>query len=379
MIISRLQIHNFRQYRHLDMLLDPGVNIFLGENGQGKTNLLESIYAVAKGQSFRPGSSSYWLGPNQSSASVTAHIQKQVGFCHELKMVIEGNRKSFFIDDKKVARAGLIQKFPCVLFSPESLSVIKGSSEERRSLVDDFLASHASGATHLIEAHHRVLSSRNRLLRDIKKGLLTDQREIHRILDSMEPRFIETSLMLTRARLLAIKDLQGDIAAMIHRLFPERNVDISVDYLISGHSAKNWDDSQIEATFSERLKLLRNAEIDSGGSLVGPQKHDIQFYFRGQDARYFCSQGEQRSIILSFKLAQIMYHYRVHHEYPILLLDDVLSELDQERRTKLIETLREIKSQIIVTTTDLSLSWNLGGSDLAVFQVINGEIAEANY
>lgn len=381
MIIKRLRATNFRNYSQLDVSLNSGVNILLGENGQGKTNFLEAIFITSKGSSFRPGTSTNWIHTgNNIGASVVAYMKKQNNFKHELKLALEGNRKVFFVDNKKATRSKILKEFPCVLFSPESLSVVKSGPEARRELIDDFLISHTPSSLDFIEAFGRILRSRNRLLRDTKRGLLTNKLEINQVLDSLDPKFIETATQFTEARLTAIRAIQPDLNEMLKRLFPlPGNVDISVDYLISGESAQNWNTEQIKQAIECRLKSLRYAELESGVSLVGPQKHDIRFLFSGQDARYFCSQGQQRAIILSFKMAQIMYHYRVHHEYPILLLDDVLSELDQERRTNLIEALKSIESQIIVTTTDLSFSRDFGGSELMVYRVKKGTILESRF
>ena len=378
MVIQRLKIRNFRNYQALDLSLEPGVNILLGENGQGKTNLLEAIYLLCRGRSFRPGDVSTWLGQTGDSvAMVSGAIESHNGQHDEVKMTLEGKRRSFLLNGKRASRATLLARFPCVLFSPESLGAIKEGPDSRRQLVDDLLVSHAPRTAPLLDHYQKALRARNRWLRDGKKGLLSDHNEIHRVLDSLGPGFLDLAAQLVFARLEAMHAILPGLKQTMSELFPSANVDISVDYLISGESAFEWDAKKVYSALEKRAYELRNAEIDAGISLVGPQKHDIQFLFGGNDSRYFCSQGQQRGLILSFKMAQIMYHYTIHHEYPILLLDDVLSELDQEKRTNLIEALKGIRSQILVTTTDLSFPWDFGNRDLAVHQVVNGEIVKA--
>jgi DNA replication and repair protein RecF len=124
----------------------------------------------------------------------------------------------------------------------------------------------------------------------------------------------------------------------------------------------------------KRLLELRDAELASGASLVGPQKHDIFFLYGQKDSRFYCSQGQQRAIILSFKMAQIVYHRRVHGFYPALMLDDVLSELDEGKKTALINFLQEINTQIFITTTDLLLPGNFALENSAVMTVKNGAL-----
>ena len=122
------------------------------------------------------------------------------------------------------------------------------------------------------------------------------------------------------------------------------------------------------------MQELELAEIQSGGSLVGPQKHDVIFLYDGNDSRFYCSQGQQRSIILAFKMAQIVYHQRVHGYYPVLLLDDVLSELDLGKQESLISTLNQTETQTFVSTTDVSLISKLSMSNSRVFNIKNGQI-----
>jgi DNA replication and repair protein RecF len=124
----------------------------------------------------------------------------------------------------------------------------------------------------------------------------------------------------------------------------------------------------------KRTLELRDSELNSGSSLVGPQRHDIRVLFAGKDSRFFCSQGQQRALILSFKMAQILYHHRSYEVYPFLLLDDVLSELDPVRRTNLVKFLRDIPAQIFLTTTDLSFSTDFGDRRINVFNIENGHV-----
>jgi DNA replication and repair protein RecF len=119
---------------------------------------------------------------------------------------------------------------------------------------------------------------------------------------------------------------------------------------------------------------LRSAELFSGRTLVGPHRHDIRFLFGGKDSRFFCSQGQQRALILSFKMAQILYHYRTYQVYPILLLDDVLSELDAVKRMNLVKFLRDIPAQIFLTTADLSFPMDFGERGINIFRVENGTV-----
>jgi DNA replication and repair protein RecF len=156
-----------------------------------------------------------------------------------------------------------------------------------------------------------------------------------------------------------------------------KNVEISVDYLISGASAREFSRQQIYNALSIRLKELGAREIDVGHSLVGPHKHDVVFLYNGEDSRFFCSQGQQRALILSFKMAQIVYHYTVYQSSPILLLDDVLSELDHLKRANLVEFLKRVQSQIFITTTDIAFPHDFGDQSIAIYKLHDGRVEES--
>jgi DNA replication and repair protein RecF len=147
-----------------------------------------------------------------------------------------------------------------------------------------------------------------------------------------------------------------------------------VEYVISSEKALLYSPDQVHDLMKKRLIQLHDAELSSGASLVGPQKHDLTFLYDGNDSRFYSSQGQQRALILSFKMAQIVYHRRTHDSYPLLMLDDVLSELDAEKRESLIKFLSEINTQIFITTTDFDLPGSLKSEDCAVINIREGQI-----
>ncbi|NJM09634.1 MAG: DNA replication/repair protein RecF [Bdellovibrionaceae bacterium] len=155
------------------------------------------------------------------------------------------------------------------------------------------------------------------------------------------------------ARLTALNALQSDFHRAASYVLDQENVDISVEYLISSLNVGNSSRSDILSAMHKRSVELREKELACGVSLVGPQRHDIRILFTGKDSRFFCSQGQQRALILSFKMAQILYHYRSYEVYPFLLLDDVLSELDPIRRTNLVKFFeKHPRLRFFLTTTD---------------------------
>lgn len=371
-----LKLKNFRNYTELELEVPSGVVVFLGENGQGKTNLMEAFHYLLKGDSFRVHTTHSLIHNNSEKLSSSALIHgrlSQSGLRHDIKVKIESGKKTVEWNGKRRSSTALASQFPIVLFSPESLSAIKDGPDQRRQLVDEVVQTHSLSSVKIIKDFKHALKTRNRILKDVVRGLMP-QRQAEALLESLDATYLPLATELTVARLRALKEIQDDLQRAIFAVLETQNVDISVEYVISSRNAYNWERSEILSQLHSRSLELRSRELATGSSLVGPHKHDIRILFSGKDSRFFCSQGQQRALILSFKMAQILYHYRAHQVYPFLFLDDVLSELDPIRRTNLVKFLRDIPAQIFLTTTDLSFSMDFGDRRLNVFRVEKGNV-----
>ncbi len=355
----------------------PRVNFLLGENGQGKTNLLEAVFLLCRGISFRASDAQSLLrkGGNRKSR-IHGHFLKDSSgstLDYSVDMTLESGRKSATINGKKVNSAGLMTHFPCVLFSPESLSAIKEGPDQRRQLIDELLISHDPRQARLLREFSKALKSRNRLLKNIAEGIgFRSSQEAS--LESLNKIYFLLATHLTSARLRALNDLQPCIQEAMRSILDEADADISVDYVISGESALSWSDSQVFDAIRKRHQTLALQEASAGSSLVGPHKHDIKLLLAGNDSRFYCSQGQQRALILALKIAQIVYHHRVHQTYPVLLLDDVMSELDAKKRVNLMKFLEGISAQILITATDLTWSNQFALDRNSIFGVNAGSI-----
>ncbi|MBX3020484.1 MAG: DNA replication and repair protein RecF [Bdellovibrionales bacterium] len=376
MNIDSIRLKNFRNYSDLSLTIPDGVIVFYGPNGQGKTNLMEAIHFLMRGESFRPHTSSSLLRHVDNSVANVAILEGrllQKNLRHEVKMTFANGRKQVLWNNNRSTTATLARQFPVVMFSPESLSAIKEGPDLRRQLLDDVVLTHSSASVKILKDFKRALKTRNRILKDAQQEKLPLV-EAKRLLESLDPSYLPLAVELTVARLQALKDLQDDFKRAARAVLQLSNVDISVDYLISSQNVQDWTRSDLLSAMHKRSLELRQSELLSGASLVGPHKHDIRILFSGKDSRFFCSQGQQRALILSFKMAQILYHYRSYQVYPFLLLDDVLSELDPIRRSNLVGFLRDIPAQIFLTTTDLSFSMDFGDRRLSVFGVEKGNV-----
>jgi DNA replication and repair protein RecF len=380
MQLCQLTLKNFRNYSDLKLQVPSGVVVFVGDNGQGKTNLVEAIYLLVRGESFRAGTADTYIRHDKSGVAqasfVKATIEKN-GLVSEIQWSSKLGHKKLEMNGKKTSGLQLAREFPIVLFSPESLASIKEGPEFRRLLVDEALLTHSASAVEVLKDYRKALRTRNRVLKDYRKGK-ADKSAALRLLDSLDGVFYPLGVELTLLRMNALKALEPDLRAAFRYVLTS-DMPVEIDYLMSGQKVNRWSRSQVMDAMHQRGLELRSSELETGVTLVGPHRHDIRFLFAGKDSRYFCSQGQQRALILSYKMAQIMYHQRTHQVCPFLLLDDVLSELDPDRRTNLVRFLKEsiqAPSQIFLTTTDSALL-DFGDRNLSVFRIEDGVIASA--
>ena len=370
-MFENLVLRNFRNYEQAEVSFDPRVNIILGKNGEGKTNLLEALVLLCSGESFRFGDNETFVRKNSSECLLkTRAIEKSLDY--DLSLQILKSRKNHLLNGKRASGNDLFSLFHFVIFSPESLASIKEGADQRRQLVDELLIAVDAHQSHLIREFRKALKTRNRILKDYQGGQ-TSKIQTEALIDSLNPSFFRLATQLTKARIEALKEIEPELNNAMQNISRSGQF-TRIEYQISGEKGLHHSSEEIHNLLTKRANELRTAELSMGSSLVGPQKHDIIFLYNENDSRFFCSQGQQRALILSFKMAQIVYHRRVHGAHPILMLDDVLSELDEEKRESLIQFLQEIRTQIFMTTTDLRITGDLAAHDCRVIEILDGQI-----
>ncbi|MFZ3230104.1 MAG: DNA replication and repair protein RecF [Pseudobdellovibrio sp.] len=372
MKIRQLITSNFRNFDQLNITFCDRLNIFVGQNGNGKTNILEALYYLIEGESFRYSRNDTLIKENKNEAILKCFLENKK-LDYEIKISLSATKKTFLINEKKVSQSNM-QLPPIILFSPESLNSIKESSDHRRQLLDQILIQTFSYGKKLVNEFKKALKTRNKILKDIAYDKIERDLGI-KTLESINPIFINLATELTFLRLEALKNIKSEIQNSLNQIHTEFLAEYDYLYVISEQTFKETTKENIKEFLLKRLSELALVEIKTGASLIGPQKHDIQFLYNGKDSRFFCSQGQQRTIILAFKMAQIVYHHRIHGFYPVLLLDDVLSELDLTKQESLISTLNQIETQTFVTTTDTSFLKKLHMEKSQVFHVDHGAIS----
>lgn len=350
---------------------------------------------LSRGESFRPAQHDHFLR-NADSEQPSAERARAVGGFktplgkQTLTLDFAEGRRSINLDGKRTGFSTTSALFPVVLFSPESLSAIKEGPDQRRQLIDSVLTTRSERDSKLLREFAKTLRARNVLLKQIGGG---DTRTTTRdSLESLTTVFLLLATQVTEARLQVLRELAPEMRRSATRIFstePSVSLINSADnfqaedmklrfaYEISGSDALDWTAEQIFNALSQRRNELERREIEYGASLVGPQKHDLRVIFDGNDSRFYCSQGQQRALILAFKIAQINVHHSTLGRYPILLLDDVMSELDADKRSRLMEYLEQTNAQVLITATDLTWSQKFSHERNAVFAVENGSVTLA--
>jgi DNA replication and repair protein RecF len=374
MLLRSLKLTNFRNYKSANVNFETRVNLFLGANGQGKTNLIEAISYLTLGRPIRYCRKEDLLlnGLTQNTLRVEGVVQRKEND-YALSTTIHDGRIQHKVGDKITAASRLRELFSIVLFSPESLSVIKSGPQERRDLVDDIAVLLDPAVAASQKELQKCLKTKNRVLKDVSQNRMS-QVQAEDLLGSLNEVLLPLATEVISSRLAALRTVLPLVNKSAKFILKDPSVDISVDYVISKKSSIDWGKNQVYDTLKLRLNELKDAEIRTGQSLVGPHKNDVVFKYNHQDARFFCSQGQQRAIVLAFKIAQVeLCHLKKQH-YPLLLLDDVLSELDKERREQLLEILSEVQAQIFLTSTDLGTTQMLSQKNMTVFRIEKGSV-----
>lgn len=371
MYFKNLFVSSFRNVENLSLNLSERLNIFVGQNGQGKTNLIEAIYLLLEGESFRYSNNETLIRYEQPFAFLKADLVNE-NLDYHFKLQILPAKKHLIINEKNTSFEK--HNLPSViLFSPESLSIIKENSEERRNLADQLLAQKHIRNKILLKEFKRTLRTRNKILKDISQEKMNFSLGIE-TLRSLNPIYLKQATEITYLRISELTSIKQEVEISLNQINKGQQNNFDFYYMISDKNCAFLNFAEIQENLKKRMEELESAETKTGTTLVGPQKHDVIFLYNGKDSRYFCSQGQQRSIILAFKMAQIVYHHRVHGYYPVLLLDDVLSELDLSKQSSLIETLNQTETQTFVTTTDVALLSKLSITNTRVFSIENGQL-----
>ena len=362
MIIRHLELRNFRNYRELECDFDPQVNVITGRNAQGKTNLLEAVYYLAGARSFRSRSDRDILHMEETEGAVTGFVASEVRDQRIDVYLSRRERKKIFVNSVRMKSASeLSGRFACTLFCPDDLELIKGGAAERRRFMDLAISQLRPKYADFLTNFNRIYEQKTRILRDYR-----DRQDMLDVLDEFSLNLAKYGAELMRYRASwcaraaeAAGGIHGEISGCGERLrLNYRTISAIEDPL--GMSVKDILDVLLQ-----QQERLRQAEIDAGQCLAGVQKDDIAIRIDGSEASKFASQGQIRTAALSMKLAEWAICRDELGSSPVLLLDDVLSELDAARQDYVLNSIRG--GQVLITCCDEEeVSRKTGGRILRV-------------
>lgn len=361
MIIKSLELQNFRNYDSLNLTFDSGTNILYGFNAQGKTNILEAIYLSATTKSHKGSKDKEVIQFGNEEAHIRSYIEKD-DLEYKIDMHIRSSKsKGIAINNQKIKKAAeLLGLLNVIFFSPEDLSIIKNGPSERRRFVDMELCQLDKFYLYNLNNYNKIVNQRNKLLKDLYMN--PDLRETLTIWDSQLVSYGSQIIERRKAFVNQLNDIIADIHNKLsggkEHLFIQYEPDISAE------------------DFAESLKLNQQKDIKLKQTSVGPHRDDFCFKINDVDIRKYGSQGQQRTAALSLKLSEIELVKKITNDTPVLLLDDVLSELDSNRQNYLLNNISDI--QTIITCTGLDEFVNNRFEINRIYKVTQGTVNVEN-
>lgn len=352
MNVKKIKLNNFRNYEEEEILLDENVNIIYGNNGEGKTNILESIFVCSLGKSFRTSKEKELIKVGQDYAKINIDFEKDDRVCN-IKVNID-NKKSFLLNDVKLNKTSeILGNIYVVLFNPDDINILKQGPANRRRFLNIMISQLRPNYVHLLNNYMKVLEQRNIYLRQIKY----ENKNID-LLEIWDQKLAELGEKIYEYR----KDFIERIILKINKIHKNITNEKETIKIIYNSNCYNKED------YLNKLKNNRNIDLQKGYTSLGIHRDDFSIYINDKLVNVYGSQGQQRTVIISLKLSELEIIYDEIGEKPILLLDDFMSELDKDRREYLLNNF--IDNQIIITCTDNFALKNSG----KILKVENGKV-----
>ena len=355
MWINEINLINFRNYENKKIKLEKNINLFYGENAQGKTNIIESIFLSSIGKSFRTNNDKELIQFNKENSIIEILFEKSD---RDGKIKIElNNKKNIYLNNIKLKKLSeLLGNINVVIFTPDDINILKDGPQKRRKFLDIMISQLRPNYMHILSSYNKTLEQRNNYLRQIK--LENKNSEMLEIWDEKLSEYAEKIYLYRNEFIEKIKNKIKNI----HSEITENKEEIKIEYLSECGNKKEY---------LEKLKERRKLDIIKGYTTKGVHRDDFVIYINDKQVNIYGSQGQHRTAILSLKLAELQVIYDEIGEYPILLLDDFMSELDSKRRKSFLENIKNV--QVIITCTEKLKAENF---EFNSFKVINGEIIQ---
>lgn len=360
MILKQIEVTNFRNYDHLSLSLHPHMNVIYGENGQGKSNLLESIYVLGQSKSHRSSIDNTLIKENASFSKIKGILEEDT-MPTKLEITMTDTSKKLMVDESEIRKVSeYISHLDVVIFYPEDLEIVKGSPMLRRKFINTELSN-------LQEIYYNVLTDYNKLLKMRNEYLKGDVFDIH-YFDILTRYFVQKAVLIYKMRLKFIDRINEYADSIYESLMHLKGFRIA--YKINDFSMEDsMEENAIYAFYEQNIERERMLKK----TLFGPHHDDISFYLENRDMLSYSSQGQQRAAILTFKLSEIELYKKYKKRLPIVLLDDVFSELDHQKKNNLMKYIGK-NLQVIITTTELDHLTEKQKKNAKFIQIQNGKV-----
>ncbi len=353
MWIKKIKIKNFRNYNEQEINLEKNINIFYGQNAQGKTNIIEAIFLCSLGKSFRAKKDNEMIKINERNSLIEIEYEKSD---RDGKIKIElGNKKNIYINGIKIKKLSeLLGNLNIVIFTPDDISILKGGPENRRKFLDIMISQLRPNYMHILSLYVNTIKQRNNYLKQIK-----EENKDEKLLEIWDEKLADYAIKICEYREEFINKIINKIK-IIHKNITNNKEEIKLEYITE---CKNRE------KYLQLLKERRKLDIIKGFTTKGVHRDDFVIYINNKEINIYGSQGQNRTAMLSLKLAELQVINDEIGEYPILLLDDFMSELDKTRRKNFLENIEN--TQVIITGTEKLDIENLKYLE---YNVCNGQV-----
>ncbi len=368
MILRKIKLVNYRNYRRIGIKLHPAVNLFIGNNAQGKTNLLESVYFLALTKSHRAGIDQDFIRFGTEKAIIEGTVEDG-DILRDLRIEILPEERKLQVNHTEMRRvADYISNLNVIIFTPDDLDIMKGSPNIRRGLLNVQISQLSKEYLTALNEYNKILKMRNEYLKVLYTSHIADER----YLEVVTSKLIEKAICIYQYRKCYLERVNEEIGKIFSLITGEDNLVVHYEPNIE---LENYTEEEIRRVLGKKLKRNYQRELAQGMTLYGPHRDDFAYYLKEKSLKVYGSQGQQRLAVICHKLSEIKIFEEDTGSRPVLLLDDVFSEIDRKKRNRLLKLLND-GIQCIITTTDLKDIDRRVLKNYKVFNVTNGEITE---
>ena len=359
MILTKLQLKNFRNYDNLDLNFNKKINIFIGNNAQGKTNILESIYVLSLTKSHRTNKDLYLIKQNSLFTKIIGTINDN-DIINKYEVLINENGKRVSINDKPLKKVSeYLSKINAIMFCPDDLEIIKGSPQERRSFFNISISGFNNNYVRYLNEYNKILKTRNEYLKNyeiVNKDYL----------DVLTNKLIDLNIYIYNERKKYVETINKYLKDIYKDITGKENIILKYDSFMD-----NDDRNELE----DKFNMVYNNELFQKVTLLGIHKDDFSIFIDDVKINNYGSQGQHRIAILCLKLTEIKIYEEEYDKKPILLLDDIFSELDSTKKTNIIKFIKN-DLQVFITSTDLNNIDKKIIKEADIYKIDNGKVVE---